>query len=297
MTKFLKGMMIKMKKTLVCILLCLTLCVSFAACKSKNDDNGDSTADNIAASDEGTTSSVEDIIKALNGDTSDVSSEVTQATEPATMPEGKPIKDKSAASDVKNTRFFAYFKSVSKRDNFTMTATVSSNYEGASANMPMTVVRSGDKAYMSIKTPVANGVSMTMAFISDGSKFYMLFPEGKMYMSMDAGEAGDASEAMNAISSLDFSDMEYVKTTEVTSNGKKYICEEYKSGDSTVKCYFDSKDSLVKMEMISSEGVVVLDNVTLSSKVDQNVFKVPSGYTDISTLYGTGTGDITGLAG
>ena len=118
-----------------------------------------------------------------------------------------------------------------------------------------------------------------------------------MYMSMDAGEAGDASEAMNAISSLDFSDMEYVKTTEVTSNGKKYICEEYKSGDSTVKCYFDSKDSLVKMEMISSEGVVVLDNVTLSSKVDQNVFKVPSGYTDISTLYGTGTGDITGLAG
>lgn len=286
-----------MKKALVCILLCLTLCVSFAACKSKNDDNGDSTSGNIAASDEGTTSSVEDIIKALNGDTSDVSSEVTQATEPATMPEGKPIKDKSAASDVKNTRFFAYFKSVSKRDNFTMTATVSSNYEGASANMPMTVVRSGDKAYMSIKTPVANGVSMTMAFISDGSKFYMLFPEGKMYMSMDAGEAGDASEAMNAISSLDFSDMEYVKTTEVTSNGKKYICEEYKSGDSTVKCYFDSKDSLVKMEMISSEGVVVLDNVTLSSKVDQNVFKVPSGYTDISTLYGTGTGDITGLAG
>ncbi len=290
-------MEIKMKKALVCILLCITLCASFAACKGENDNNSDSTSGNIAASDEGTTSSVEDIIKALNGDTSDVSSEVTQATEPATMPEGKPIKDKSAASDVKNTRFFAYFKSVSTRDNFTMTATVSSNFEGASANMPMTIVRSGNKAYTSIKTPVANGVSMTITFISDGSKFYVLFPEGKMYMSMDAGEAGDVSESMNAISSLDFSDMEYVKTTEVTSNGKKYICEEYKSGDSTVKCYFDSKDSLIKMEMISSDGILVLDDITLSTKVDQDIFKVPSDYTDISTLYGTETSNITGLVG
>ena len=288
----LKGMMIKMKKAILCILMCLVLMLSFAACKNK-DGSSDTTAPDTT---EGTTSSLEDIMSALSGlDSTDPSSaDTTEATEPVTMPKGHEIKDNGAKKDIKKTRFYTYFQKNSKRDSYTMTATCSSNMQGASVNVPLTMVKSGKKAYMSMKAPVGNGVSMTMSFISDGDKFYMVFPEGRMYLAVDAGEAGDVNEAMNSLSAIDFEGMEYVRTSEVKADGKKYICEEYKSNDSTIKCYF-SGDDLVKMEILSSQGVLVCNDIKFSSKVDESLFKVPAGYTDISTLYGS-NGQFTGFS-
>ena len=204
--------MIKMKKAILCIFMCLVLMLSFAACKNK-DGGSDTTApaENTA---EDTTSSLEDIINALNGvDTTDSSNpaSTTEATEPETMPKGHEIKDNGAKKDIKKTRFYTYFQKNSKRDSYTMTATCSSNMQGASVNVPLTMVKSGKKAYMSMKAPVGNGVSMTMSFISDGDKFYMVFPEGRMYLAVDAGEAGDVNEAMNSLSAIDFEGMEYVQ--------------------------------------------------------------------------------------
>lgn len=283
----LKGMMIKMKKAILCILMCLVLMLSFAACKNK-DGSSDTTAPDTT---EGTTSSLEDIMSALSGlDSTDPSSaDTTEATEPVTMPKGHEIKDNGAKKDIKKTRFYTYFQKNSKRDSYTMTATCSSNMQGASVNMPLTMVKSGKKAYMSMKAPLGNGVAMTMSFISDGQKFYMVFPEARMYLALDASEAGDVNEAMGSLSAIDFEGMEYVKTSEVKVDGKKYICEEYKSNDSTIKCYFYG-DELVKMEILSSEGVLVCDDIKFSSKVDESLFKVPAGYTDISASYGTGGG-------
>lgn len=283
----LKGMMIKMKKAIICILMCLVLMLSFAACKNK-DGSSDTTAPDTT---EGTTSSLEDIMSALSGlDSTDPSSaDTTEATEPVTMPKGHEIKDNGAKKDIKKTRFYTYFQKNSKRDSYTMTATCSSNMQGASVNMPLTMVKSGKKAYMSMKAPLGNGVAMTMSFISDGQKFYMVFPEARMYLALDASEAGDVNEAMGSLSAIDFEGMEYVKTSEVKADGKKYICEEYKSNDSTIKCYFYG-DELVKMEILSSEGVLVCDDIKFSSKVDESLFKVPAGYTDISATYGTGGG-------
>ncbi len=283
----LKGMMIKMKKAILCILMCLVLMLSFAACKNK-DGSSDTTAPDTT---EGTISSLEDIMSALSGlDSTDPSSaDTTEATEPVTMPKGHEIKDNGAKKDIKKTRFYTYFQKNSKRDSYTMTATCSSNMQGASVNMPLTMVKSGKKAYMSMKAPLGNGVAMTMSFISDGQKFYMVFPEARMYLALDASEAGDVNEAMGSLSAIDFEGMEYVKTSEVKADGKKYICEEYKSNDSTIKCYFYG-DELVKMEILSSEGVLVCDDIKFSSKVDESLFKVPAGYTDISAAYGTGGG-------
>lgn len=276
-----------MKKAILCILMCLVLMLSFAACKNK-DGSSDTTAPDTT---EGTTSSLEDIMSALSGlDSTDPSSaDTTEATEPVTMPKGHEIKDNGAKKDIKKTRFYTYFQKNSKRDSYTMTATCSSNMQGAFVNMPLTMVKSGKKAYMSMKAPLGNGVAMTMSFISDGQKFYMVFPEARMYLALDASEAGDVNEAMGSLSAIDFEGMEYVKTSEVKADGKKYICEEYKSNDSTIKCYFYG-DELVKMEILSSEGVLVCDDIKFSSKVDESLFKVPAGYTDISAAYGTGGG-------
>lgn len=136
--------MIKMKKAILCIFMCLVLMLSFAACKNK-DSGADTTAPDTT---EGTTSSLEDIINALNGvDTTDSSNpaSTTEATEPVTMPKGHEIKDNGAKKDIKKTRFYTYFQKNSKRDSYTMTATCSSNMQGASVNVPLTMVKSGKK--------------------------------------------------------------------------------------------------------------------------------------------------------
>lgn len=127
--------------------MCLVLMLSFAACKNK-DGGSDTTApaENTA---EDTTSSLEDIINALNGvDTTDSSNpaSTTEATEPETMPKGHEIKDNGAKKDIKKTRFYTYFQKNSKRDSYTMTATCSSNMQGASVNVPLTMVKSGKKS-------------------------------------------------------------------------------------------------------------------------------------------------------
>ena len=72
-------MMIKMKKAILCIFMCLVLMLSFAACKNK-DSGSDTTApaENTA---EDTTSSLEDIISALNGVDSTDSSNPASTTE------------------------------------------------------------------------------------------------------------------------------------------------------------------------------------------------------------------------
>ncbi|MEE0639795.1 MAG: hypothetical protein UCK33_08540, partial [Acutalibacteraceae bacterium] len=107
-----------MKKAILCIFMCLVLMLSFAACKNK-DGSSDTTAPDTT---EGTTSSLEDIINALNGvDTTDSSNpaSTTEATEPETMPKGHEIKDNGAKKDIKKTRFYTYFQKNSKRDSYT----------------------------------------------------------------------------------------------------------------------------------------------------------------------------------
>ena len=148
--------MIKMKKAILCILMCLVLMLSFAACKNK-DGSSDTTAPDTT---EGTTSSLEDIMSALSGldSTAPSSADTTEATEPVTMPKGHEIKDNGAKKDIKKTRFYTYFQKNSKRDSYTMTATCSSNMQGASVNMTLTMVKSGKKAYTSMKAPLGNGV-------------------------------------------------------------------------------------------------------------------------------------------
>ena len=82
-------MMIKVKKAILCIFMCLVLMLSFAACKNK-DSGADTTApaENTA---EDTTSSLEDIINALNGvDTTDSSNH-----QPLPLPAHRPAGNKA----------------------------------------------------------------------------------------------------------------------------------------------------------------------------------------------------------
>lgn len=295
-------MMIKMKKSLVCILLCLVLALSFAACK-KNDgeNNGDGDSSTLSEA-ENTTSSYEDIISALEGlDSSDSSSDTVVATEPETMPKGDVIKNDAAASNIKKTRVYKFFNSLSSKDNMTFSATCSSNIQGATGSIPIKIAQSGKKIYMSIKTPLQNGVYMTFNTIYDGKKCYVVFPELKMYMATEGDGIEDVNDTLGSLSSitsmLDYEDMEYVSTSKVKSGDTTYICEEFKQNSTTTKFYFTgTNDDLVKMEIISEEGVMVLDNVQVSGSVDQSLFSVPSSYTDISKLYGT-DGNFSGILG
>lgn len=290
-----------MKKSILCIFLCLVLALSFAACKKDEGENTDNNSTTLDAAMD-TTSSYEEIVSALEGlDSIDSSSATVAATEPVTMPKGDTVKDNAAASNIKKTRVYKFFNSLNSKDNMMFSATCSSNIQGAAGSIPIKIAQSGKKVYMSIKTPLQNGVYMTFNSIYDGSKCYVVFPELKMYMAVDGDDIGDVNDTLGSLSSitsmLDYEDMEYVRTSKVTSGNTTYICEEFKQNSSTTKFYFTGKnDDLVKMEIISEDGIMVLDNIQVSGSVDQSLFNAPSGYTDISKLYGTG-GALPGIAG
>lgn len=293
--------MIKMKKSLVCILLCLVLALSFAACKNDKDENDGGGNGSVSDAVEGTTSSYDDIISALEGlDSANSSSDTVTATEPETMPKGDVIKDNNAASGIKKTRFYTFFNNLNTKDNMTFSATCSSNIQGATGSIPIKVAQSGKKSYMSIKTPLQNGVYMTFNTIYNGKDCYVVFPELKMYMAMSSEDLGDVNGALGSISSItssmDYESMEYISTSKIKSGNTTYICEEYKQNSSTIKFYFTGKnDDLVKMEIISEDGIMVFDNIHVSGTVEQSLFELPSGYTDMSKLYASG-GTLPGIS-
>ncbi len=275
-----------MKKIFTALLLVTAIIFTLAACKSDGTDT------TTQATTEPTTQNVEDILKALenldsNNPTSADGTPIAQAepTDPETMPEGTQIKvdiDSDKEGIPKNSKFYKYFKDIAGTDEFTMKATCSSNMAGAGMNVPMTIVVSGKKTFVSMNMPISNAASMRTDFIFNGEENYMIFPDLKMYMSMGSEDLGIYQGSMV---NLNFDGMKYVKTTKVKVNGVEYICEEYKIEDDTIKVYFTKDDKLDRMEMISGDSITVMRDISFSSKVDPSVFEIPKGYSDMSQMY------------
>ncbi len=275
-----------MKKIFTALLLVTAIIFTLAACKS---DGNDATTQ---ATTEPTTQNVEDILKALeNLDSSNPTSadgtpvDQAEPTDPETMPEGTQIKvdiDSDKEGIPKKSKFYKYFKDIAGTDKFTMKATCSSNMAGAGMNVPMTIVVSGKKTFVSMNMPISADASMRTDFIFNGEENYMIFPDLKMYMPMGSEDLGIYQGSM---ANLNFDGMQYVKTTKVTVDGVEYICEEYKVEDDTIKVYFTKDDKLDRMEMISGDSITVMKDISFSSKVDSSVFEIPKGYSDMSQMY------------
>jgi len=167
-----------------------------------------------------------------------------------------------------------------KGDKYSMKFTVQAEAEGEKQTMPVAIYVSGKKKL--VEATMYN--LMKLSLLYDGSETYMIIPLMKGYIKMSADQAGgyDDMFSFGDSSFIDTDNMKYIETTKVNYKGTEYLCETYESDGVTTKYYF--KDSQLKrIESIEADGTTtIMENIEISPQVDDSVFKIPSGYKEIS---------------
>lgn len=79
--------------------------------------------------------------------------------------------------------------------------------------------------------------------------------------------------------------MTFVGRSNATKDGKKYVCEEYKSDTMTIKYYFDGQDLRFVESTDASGATSTIEISGLSEKIDKSVFEIPKGYLDMTSLF------------
>lgn len=176
---------------------------------------------------------------------------------------------------------------------FTFDMVLKSNAGGQEMTIPMYIIRDGDKMYIETAMPISGEGSMKAAFLIRDKTCYMIIPGMRAYMKMPAENIGEFFDT-----SIVESDVEanYISSSEVEYNGKKYICDVYESNGTTTKYYY-SGNEVKRMEAIEPDGSVsIMEFNEVSNKVNSSKLKVPSGYIDMTKFIGSNF-NMSGITG
>lgn len=150
-----------------------------------------------------------------------------------------------------------------------ITMTVSNGSSTTSSDMTIGVKDQSTAIKLS-----SSGQNLRLIIKSD--KYYVISDTEKVAYIMDIAnnEMPDYSEIFSATRT-------YTNKTNVTIDGKKLTCEEYKISDGTIKYYFDGK-TLVKMDLVYKSFTQTIKINEIKSTVDAVLFDIPSDYQQLS---------------
>lgn len=216
-----------------------------------------------------TTASMGSLEDLINGDV-EMSTVVVE-----TMPEGTTIQTSERLYDKSLKKILASGK-------FYIEMKTQYNMEGVGIRANYGLAISGNKTYMKTNMQVLGILNMTLEFIMNGNKMYMLNSKSKVYMESIGSESFDddmltgdqIQEALGSTTS------QYQKSSVVKTGGKTYICEEYVEGDTVFKYYFDkSTEAIKRIEYEAADGTAMaMDIVKLTGNPSDSYFEVPAGY-------------------
>jgi hypothetical protein len=172
------------------------------------------------------------------------------------------------------------FKKILSTNKFTIVATIK-EVGAETVEYPFTYIRSGNGAYIQTAVPFEEGKVIKANMIIKDGVTYCEIPSLKAYMVVDDMSIEDL--ASGTFDGGEFETYTFVESGTVTLNGKKYTCDVYTLKDETVKYYFDSNDSLVRIEKISNRDSVITEISSITNSADESKIKKPSGF-DISKL-------------
>lgn len=187
--------------------------------------------------------------------------------------DGKPVRDKAREQ---------YMKIV-EGETFTMDMVMKTNTNGEEMALPIVAVRDGNNLFLETAMPVdgSKGAMRLQFLILDG-KAYTVIPQMRAYMEVPK-ETIDQMGLGDIVAEEAKDNSEYVESGEVKINGKTYICDVYKSEDSTIKYYFLNGE-LKRIETISGENTAIMEINSLSDKADKSKLVLPKGYLDLATI-------------
>ena len=286
-----------MTKKILCLLLFAAILLTVAACKPGDDkqttgvtSNPQSATTTLPAG-EVTTGSGFDFTTDPAGAT-DVA-ETTTFLSDTELPTGSKVEvTTDAQGQPTDSKVETILGNLFKSEKYTMKFTLQTEMDGEKMTLPVTTYVSGKKTVMDTEMDTsAMGLpglkTMKVRFLSTGTEYYAILPAYKMYYKMEDSEGFGDIFSNNLGQGTQ--DSTYLGTYKVKFDGKEYICEEYTSDGVLMKYYFlDGALKRIEITETSSTPYTtsIMDIASISQDVDESVFKVPTGYMDLSAFGG-----------
>lgn len=191
----------------------------------------------------------------------------------STLPQGKPVEENKKLLE----KAFA-----SGKFYMSMTMTMSEpSMPSLKVTTKMVMATNGKDIFYTADMNAAGIIKVGMGALQKDGKAYAFDTQNKTYcVSDESAQKLDLSSMLNSIGIKSGSN--YIKSTEVTDNGKVYICEEYNTDFGVSKYYFDkTTEELKRIEHEKGDmGVIIVDKFIKNP--GDNYFAVPSGYKEVS---------------
>ena len=182
----------------------------------------------------------------------------------------------SAAKTEADNRMKTYFNII-KSNQYTISGTMM-QMDGSVTKFPLLYVRNNNDFYIEAQVPMEDGKSMKASIVYLNGKTYCAIPSMKVFYTMDTAEGVGDDFGTGTFSDEVISKFVFVESGTVTLNGKQYICDVYNMEGETHKYYYDTNNSLVRIEEIYSEKkYTILEIDSMSAKPDTSKIKKPTG--------------------
>lgn len=173
------------------------------------------------------------------------------------------------------------YQDLLKTKKFTITGTIMQS-DGEDMSYPIVYIRNGEDFFIEAAIPIEEGkvVKANMIYL-DGTA-YCVIPSMMVYY--NAGSDIGDEMGVGTFSDAVVDKYTFAETSNVTINGKTYICDKFTYEGDTYKYIYDSSNNLVRIEEIYSEkNYVIAEIKSMSPTADTSKIKKPKGV-DITSM-------------
>ena len=185
------------------------------------------------------------------------------------------VTEAPATAQSKASARIEKYKKILSSNKFTISATVK-EVGTETTEYPFTYIRSGNNAYVETAVPFEEGKVIKANMVIKDGVTYCEIPSLNSYMIVDDMSIEDL--ASGTFDGGEIGTYKFVESGVVTLNGKKYTCDVYSVDEDTVKYYYDSNDSLVRIERISKHESAITEISSIKNTADDSKIKKPSGF-------------------
>lgn len=172
------------------------------------------------------------------------------------------------------------YKNILSSGKFTIDAVVK-EVGTETTEYPFIYIRSGNGAYIETAVPFDEGKVIKANMIIVDGVTYCEIPSLNSYMVVE--DMGIEDLASGTFDGKEMETYSFVESGTVTLKGKKFTCDVYTVGDDTVKYYYNTSNTLVRIERINTKESVITEIKSIKNTADESKIKKPSGF-DISKL-------------
>ncbi len=180
-----------------------------------------------------------------------------------------------------NERLNSY-KKVLATNKFTIQATIK-EVGSETLEYPFVYIRSGNGAYIETAVPFdENGKVIKANMIIKDGVTYCVIPSINSYMIVDDMSIEDLADG--TFDGNEMSSYVFVESGTVTISGKKYTCDVFEIDNETIKYFYDSNNSLVRIERIGKRESLITEIKSIKNTADDSKIKKPKGINLTSLL-------------